>query len=75
MQKNYFHNNKISNESQSKKKIHLTQNLNPKIIVDINKLLNRVKIEQRNDTKRKVIFYSSVILVLGIIGTFIGIVK
>ena len=75
MQKNYFHNNKISNESQSKKKIHLTQNLNPKIIVDINKLLNRVKIEQRNDTKRKVIFYSSLILVLGIIGTFIGIVK
>ena len=44
-------------------------------IVDINKLLNRVKIDQNNETKRKIIFYSSTVLGLSLLGTLITFLK
>ena len=49
--------------------------IDQKRIVDINKLLNRVKIDQKNETKRKIIFYSLTILALGLFSTFIMIIK
>ena len=56
MQKNYFHDNKhISENKVQKKKISL-QYIDQKRIVDINKLLNRVKTDQKNETKQKIIF-------------------
>ena len=75
MQKTYFHDSKhISEKKVQKKKIPL-QYIDQKRIVDINKLLNSVKIDQKNETKRKIIFYSSTVLGLSLLGTLISFLK
>jgi len=71
MRKVYFHNEK----SIDQKKTIPLQYIDQKRIVDINKLLNRVKIDQKNETKRKIIFYSLSILALSLFSTLIMIVK
>ena len=58
-----------------KKKNIPVQYIDQKRIVDINKLLNRVKIDQKNERKRKIIFYSLTILALGLFSTLIMIIK
>ena len=75
MLKTYFHNSKHINENKSQKKTIPTQFIDQKRIVDINKLLNAVRIEKKNETKKKIIFYSSVILALGLFSTLITIIK
>ena len=75
MQKTYFHNNKSISENKGQKKTIPLQYIDQKRIVDINKLLNRVKIDQKNETKRKIIFYSLTILALGLFSTLITVVK
>ena len=75
MLKTYFHNSKHISENKSQKKTIPTQYIDQKRIVDINKLLNRVKIDQKNETKRKIIFYSFVILGLSLLGTLITFLK
>ena len=75
MQKAYFHNRKHISEDKVQKKTILLQCIDQKRIVDINKLLNRVKTDQKNETKRKIIFYSSVILILSLFSTLIVIIK
>ena len=70
-----FDNNKSKSESKSQKKNIPVQYIDQKRIVDINKLLNRVKIDQKNERKRKIIFYSLTILALGIFSTLIMIIK
>ena len=75
MQKTYFHDRKHNREKKVPKKTIPLQYIDQKRIVDINKLLNRVKIDQKNETKRKIIFYSLTILVLGLFSTLIMIIK
>ena len=75
MQKNYFHNNKSFNESKNQKKIIPLQYINQKRNVDINKLLNQIKIEKKNAIKKQIIFYSLVILALSIFLNIIMIIK
>jgi hypothetical protein len=75
MQKNRFHNSRLINENLDKKQKYQTHNLDPKIVVDINKLLNRVKIEKKNEIKKKIIFFSLVILGLSIVGSVMAIIK
>jgi hypothetical protein len=75
MQKTYFHNRKHIDEKKVNKKTIPLQYIDQKRIVDINKLLNRVKIDQKNETKRKIIFYSSTILGLSLLGTLIMFLK
>ena len=75
MLKTYFHNSKHISENKSQKKTIPTQFIDQKRIVDINKLLNAVRIEKKNETKKKIIFYSSVILALGLFSTLITIIK
>jgi len=70
-----FDNNKSKSESKSQKKNIPVQYIDQKRIVDINKLLNRVKIDQKNERKRKIIFYSLTILALGLFSTLIMIIK
>ena len=70
-----FDNNKSKSENKSQKKNIPVQYIDRKRIVDINKLLNRVKIDQKNEAKRKIIFYSFVILGLSLLGTLITILK
>ena len=70
-----FDNNKSKSESKGRKKNIPVKYIDQKRIVDINKLLNRVKIDQKNETKRKIIFYSATILGLSLIGYLISILK
>ena len=75
MPKVYFHNEKSIDQNINTKKLSKAQNISERQVVDINKLLNRVKIDQKNETKRKIIFYSLTILGLSLIGYFISILK
>ena len=75
MQKNYFHDRKHISEKKVQKKTTPLQYIDKKKIVDINKLLNRVKIDQKNETKQKIIFYSSTVLGLSLLGTLITFLK
>ena len=70
-----FDNNKSKSESKGQKKNIPAQYIEQKRIVDINKLLNRVKIDQKNERKRKIIFYSLTILALCLFSTLIMIIK
>ena len=73
MQKKYFHNGKLENKVDTKSTNVIT--INKKKIVDINILLNKVKIEQKNQAKRKILFFSFTILGLTLFGIFIAIIK
>ena len=75
MQKTYFHDRKHISEKKVQKKTIPLQYIDQKRIVDINKLLNRVKIDQKNETKRKIIFYSLTTSTLVLFSTFIMIIK
>ena len=75
MQKVYFHNGKSIDQNINTKRLSEVQHVSEKQVVDINKLLNRVKIDQKNETKRKFIFYSLTILSLSLLGTLITVLK
>ena len=75
MQKVYFHNGKSIDQNINTKRLSEAQHVSEKQVVDINKLLNRVKIDQKNETKRKIIFYSFVILGLSLLGALITFLK
>ena len=64
MQKTYFHDNKHISEKNDQKKAITVEQINQKRRVDINKLLNSVRIEKNDENKRKIIFYSSIILTI-----------
>ena len=66
MQKTYFHDRKHINEKKVQKKTIPLEYVDQKRIVDINKLLNQVRIHEKNETKKKIIFYSLTTLVLGL---------
>ena len=75
MPKVYFHNEKSIDQNINTKRLSEAQHIGERQVVDINKLLSRVKIDQKNETKRKIIFYSLVILGLSLLGTLITILK
>ena len=75
MRKVYFHNGKSIDQNINTKRLSEAQHISEKQVVDINKLLNRVKIDQKNETKQKIIFYSFVILGLSLLGTLITLLK
>jgi hypothetical protein len=75
MQKIYFHVREHKNEKKVKKKTILLKYIDQNRIVDINKLLNRVRIDKRNENKRKIIFCSLITLALGLFSTLIMIIK
>ena len=75
MPKVYFHNEKSIDQNINTKRLSEAQHISEKQVVDINKLLNRVKIDQKNETKRKIIFYSFTILGLSLLGTLIIVLK
>ena len=71
----YFNNEKSIDQNINTKRLSEAQNINEKQVVDINKLLNRVKIDQKNETKQKIILYSFIIFGLSLFGTLISLVK
>ena len=75
MRKVYFHNEKSIDQNINTKRLSEVQHVSEKQLVDINKLLNRVKIDQKNETKRKIIFYSFIIMGLSLFGALITFLK
>ena len=75
MQKTYFHNRKHIIEDKVRKKTSSLEYIDQKRIVDINNLLNRVRMDEKNETKRKIIFYSSTVLGLSLFGTLITLLR
>ena len=75
MRKVYFHNEKLIDQNINTKRLSEVQHIGERQVVDINKLLNRVKIDQKNETKRKIIFYCFIILGLSLSGTLITFLK
>ena len=75
MQKTYFHDRKHNREKKVPKKTIPLQYIDQKRVVDINKLLNQVRMDKKNEKKKQIIFYSSTIVVLGLFSTFIMIIK
>ena len=71
----YFPNKKSIDQNINTKRLSEAQYVSEKQVVDINKLLNRVKIDQKNEIKRKIIFYSSTVLGLSLLGTLITFLK
>ena len=75
MQNTYFHNNKHNSEKKVQKKTIPSQYIDQKRIVDINKLLNRIRIDEKNEIKKKIIFYSFIVLGLSLLGTLVALLK
>tara|TARA_B100000767_G_scaffold254980_1_gene260801 strand:+ start:716 stop:958 length:243 start_codon:yes stop_codon:yes gene_type:complete len=75
VQKNYFYNKIGKSKGTDKTKNLQVLQISKKNVVDINKLLNRVKLDQRNETKRKIVLFSLITLGLTFIGFFITILK
>ena len=75
MYKTYFHDGKHSSEKKVQKKTIPLQYIDQKRVVDINRLLNRVRIDKKNDIKKKAIFYCSTILALGLLSTLLMIIN
>ena len=71
----YFHNEKSIDQNINTKRLSEVQHVSEKQVVDINKLLNRVKVDQKNETKKKIIFYISTVLGLSLLGTLITLLK
>ena len=75
MLKSYFHNNKSITENKSQKKSIPIQHVSQKINVDINILLNRIRINKKSEIKKKIIFYSLTILAVGLFSTLVVIMN
>ena len=75
MRKVYFHNDKSIDQNINTRRLSEAQHVSEKQVVDINKLLNRVKVDQKNETKKKIIFYISTVLGLSLLGTLITLLK
>ena len=70
MPKTYFHNYQ-NNEVDEKKDLTKIFFEKKSQNVDINKLLNRVKILKKNKTKEKLIIFGIAILIISLMGTFV----
>jgi hypothetical protein len=57
MRKVYFHNDKSIDQNINTKRLSEVQHVSEKQVVDINKLLNRVKVDQKNETKKNHFLY------------------
>ena len=75
MRKVYFYNEKSIDQNINTKRLSEAQHIGERQVVDINKLLNRVKIDQKNETKKRIVFYSFVVLGLFLLGTLITFLK
>ena len=75
MHKNIFYNYKLLKKNIEIKKPTNTALTNKKKNVDINMLLNRVKINQHNEKKSKIIFFSFGVSLISFMGIFLMIIK
>ena len=75
MPKNYLHNYNISKTSVSNDELVKNNYKKNPISVDINKLLNRVKLEEKNKRKQKLIYLAIVSAGVALMAIFISFVN
>ena len=75
MQNYYFHNDKFIKENPVIKRPTLLNKTNKKRSVDINRLLNRVKLDHKNEKKQKFVLLSLSIFLICSMGVFVTIIK
>ena len=75
MSKNYLHNYNVSKTSVSNDELVKNNYKKNPINVDINKLLNRVKLEKKNNRKQKLIYFGIVSAGVALMGIFISFVN
>ena len=75
MPKYYYHNYKSIDESIEEKNFPIIKSALQKKTVNINMLLNRVKLEKKTEIKKKIIYYSLTISLLFLMGVFLTIVR
>ena len=75
MSKNYLHNYNVSKTSLSNDELVKNNYKKNPINVDINKLLNRVKLEEKNKRKQKLIYFGIVSAGVALMGIFISLVN
>ena len=75
MSKNYLHNYNISKTSASNDELEKNNYKKNPINVDINKLLNRVKLEEKNKRKQKLIYFGIISAGVALMGIFISFVN
>ena len=68
-----FHNSKLNKKNLKKEEAFYLQSVNIKKNVDINRLLNRVKSNQKIEKKNTITFFSLGILLVSLMGVFISI--
>ena len=66
MPKVYFHNKKSVDQNINTKKLSEAQHISERQVVDINKLLNRVKIERKDRFKKSFFLFSILTLAIGV---------
>ena len=75
MSKNYLHNYNISKTSVNNDEFVKNNYKKNPINVDINKLLNRVKLEEKNKRKQKLIYFAVISAGVALMGIFISFVN
>ena len=75
MQSKIFHNTKYLEENLIVKNTTQVTYLHPKINVDVNRLLNRVKINEQSEKKKKLLFFCLGILLLSLMGVFVTAIR
>ena len=75
MSKYYLHNYNISKTSVSNDELVKNNYKKNPINVDINKLLNRVKLEEKNKRKQKLIYFGVISAGVALMGIFISFVN
>ena len=71
MRKVYFHNKKSIDQNINIKRLSEAQYTGERQVVDINKLLNRVKIERKDRFKKNFFLFSILTLAIGVFITLI----
>ena len=75
MPKYYYHNYKSIDESIDEKNFPTIKAAVQKRTVDINMLLNRVKLEKKNEITQKIIYYSLTFSLISLMGIFIAFIR
>ena len=75
MSKTYLHNYNVSKTSVSNDELVKNNYKKNPINVDINKLLNRVKLEEKNKRKQKLIYFGIVSAGVALMGIFLSFVN
>ena len=75
MPKYFYHNYKSIDESIDEKNFPTIKAAVQKRTVDINMLLNRVKLEKKTEITQKIIYYSLTFSLICLMGVFIAFVR